>query len=77
MSLKEFIFPSKEEKQERKVRFIEDRARELYQLREFNGQLWLTYNDFLICPSDMLKQDPIEALACIRDYYVQRNTEKV
>ena len=50
-------------------------AREIYQVREFDNELWLTFNGALICPTEMLYGDDlIKALQEIRDLYVQRNT---
>ena len=46
----------------------------IYQVREFDGTLWLTYQGALVCPADMFTPPPIEALEVIRSLYVKRNT---
>lgn len=49
-------------------------AEQAYQIREFNNELWLTYNGALICPTDMLYgDDSVKALQNIRKLYVERN----
>lgn len=47
-------------------------AAELYQVREYNGELWLTYSGNLVCPSSMLKDEPVEAVRKMRELYVER-----
>lgn len=49
-------------------------AQNAYQVSEFHGQLWLTYNGVLICPTDMFSDEPLKALSKIRDLYVERNS---
>ena len=46
---------------------------EIYQIKEFDGEIWITFNSSLVCPADMFKTEPVEALAVIRDLYVKRN----
>ena len=47
-------------------------SRSLYQLCEFNGEIWLTYGGNLVCPSSMLKDEPVEAVEKMRDLYIGR-----
>ena len=44
----------------------------LYQVQEYQGELWLTYSDNLVCPCSMLKSEPVESLAKMRELYVER-----
>lgn len=52
-------------------------AYRLYQIKEYNSHLWLTYNDVLIVPFDLIC-DPSKTAQCIalletiRDLYVER-----
>lgn len=56
----------------------EEEARQIYQIKEFNGELWITYNGALICPTDMLAgDDSVKALQEIRELYVDRNATEV
>lgn len=48
-------------------------AQDTYQIAESDGKLYLTYNGALVCPMDMFKDAPIDALKTIRNLYVQRN----
>lgn len=51
-------------------------SKAIYQIEEFNGELWLTYNGALICPTEMFVLEPLEALNEIRKLYVKRNTKE-
>ena len=52
-------------------------AHRLYQIKEYNSHLWLTYNDVLVVPFDLIC-DPSNTAQCIalletiRDLYVKR-----
>jgi len=47
----------------------------IYQIREFDGELWLTYSDGLVCPCSMLNVSPVEAIKTMRDLYIKRKSE--
>lgn len=50
----------------------EETARELYQITEHDGQIWLTYNDNLICPMAMFEEkDAVCVLLDLRNIYVK------
>ena len=49
-------------------------APEIFQLKEYDGQLWFTYNGGLVCPCNMLSIDPVEAVNKMRELYIQRNS---
>jgi len=69
MNLKEIIFGNSTDN-----KINESKA--IYQIEEFNGELWLTYNGALICPTEMFVLEPLEALNEIRKLYVKRNTKE-
>ena len=48
-------------------------AEEVFQVKEYGGELWVTYNGNLVCPCAMLKQEPVEAIKQMRELYVERN----
>ena len=48
-------------------------AKELFQIREHNGELWLTYNANLVCPMAMFQMPDVEAIITMRDLYVHNN----
>lgn len=64
----------KRKKAERRSSEVSDRALTLYQVCEHGGELWLTYNDSLVCPCRMLGPEPVEALNEIRELYIKRNS---
>lgn len=48
-------------------------ARDIFQVKEHDGKLWLTHNGNLVLPCDMLKGEPMAVLGEIRQLYVSRN----
>lgn len=54
-------------------RKVEQEAEETYQIKEYGGELWLTFNGCLVCPCSMLNQEPVEAIKRMRELYVKRN----
>ena len=53
-------------------------ANAIFQITEYSGDLWLTYNGALVCPTEMLYgDDSVKALKEIRELYVERNTTEV
>lgn len=66
-TIKELLFGSTEGR-------IIEQAKETFQVEEFDGNFWLTYNGALICPTYMFTEEPLTALAKIRELYVKRNT---
>lgn len=55
----------------------EARADALYQLCEYNGEIWLTYGDHLICPTEMLKDDAVTVVKTVRQLFVDRMINSV
>lgn len=51
-------------------------SKRIYQIEEFDGKFWLTYNGALICPTDMFITEPLAALDEIRKLYVERNSKE-
>ena len=66
--LQNFINRFKENKHEA----IKERANEIFQLCEYDGEMWLTFNGNLILPTSCLKDDPLATLAHIRELFVKR-----
>ena len=74
MSITDLISPNSELRKKRYLRRLEGESKDIYQLREFKGQLWLTYNGFLVCPTSLFSEEAIKTLEEIRKLYVERNT---
>ena len=49
----------------------EEEARNLYQIQEKDGELWITYNGFTVIPESMLKGEALETLKMLRELYVK------
>ena len=45
---------------------------ELFQLREYNDEIWLTYDSHLVCPCSMLNAEPVDAIKKMRELYIER-----
>lgn len=60
-------------KAERQDEVVRD-ACDLYQIAEFNGELWMTFSGHPVCPCCMFSDTPVEAVAMMRKLYVERNT---
>jgi len=69
MNLKEVIFGNPTEN---KI----NESKRIYQIEEFEGRFWLTFNGALICPTDLFIAEPLAALDEIRKLYVERNTKE-
>ena len=51
-------------------------AEYIFQVKEYGGELWLTYSGCLVCPCSMLKDAPVDAVTRMRELYVGRKTKK-
>ena len=43
-----------------------------YQIKEYNGEIWLTYDGELVCPCSMLNTEPVNAVETMRELYIER-----
>lgn len=57
-------------------RYIKERANDIYQITEYGGRLWFTYNGSLFCPCDMMKKELLDALAELRSSFIERHSTK-
>ena len=70
-----FLKRIKELRVERENRHIKERADVIFQITEYNGELWFTYDTFLYCPCSMMADDPIVSLNILRQGYIERNSK--
>lgn len=56
---------------EDKVGKAKEEARDFWQLREKDGEIWITYNGAPVIPESMLKKPALETLKEIRELYVK------
>lgn len=62
-------------KRKYRVRMIQryiDGSRQVYQIKEHDGELWITMNEALCIPCRMLNGEPIETLNKLRELYVEQ-----
>ena len=46
-------------------------AKDFYQIKEKDGEIWITYNGACVVPESMLKKPALETLLEIRELYVK------
>ena len=56
---------------EDKIAKSKEEARDFWQLREKDGEIWITYNGAPVIPESMLKKPALETLKEIRELYVK------
>lgn len=54
------------------IKEAREKVVELFQLQEHDGELWLTFAGSLVCPCQMLKDAPVDAVKKMRELYVKR-----
>lgn len=59
---------------EDKVGKAKQEAEELWQIREKEGELWITYSSASVIPESLLKKPALETLKEIRERYVKSKT---
>ena len=64
-SLTDILFGSKRERTKKE-------AETKFQITEYDGKLWLTVDNTLVCPDDMFCYETITTLTEIRRLYVER-----
>ena len=74
---KELIAKRKEKWHKNAINVVESEAKRLFQIKEYNSLLWLTYNGQLIAPFAMLcsgedVNESVALLNAIRDLYTER-----
>lgn len=60
---------------EDKVAKYTEEAKDLYQIKEKDGEIWITYNGATIVPESMLKEPALDTLLKIRELYVKSKTQ--
>lgn len=75
-SISEFFCEYKKTKERKRMERIQRRASEIFQITEYNGQLWFTCESFLYCPCAMVSYDAVDALSVLREQYIKRLTEE-
>lgn len=50
----------------------QETAAVMFQITEYDGEIWITFNGNLVCPSSMLNLEPVEAIRKMRELYIKR-----
>lgn len=72
MNITERIKQWKKSFDAKKIERIEEESKEIYQLKEYGSQLWLTYRGALVCPTTLLAGDAIVSVNTMRKLYIER-----
>lgn len=67
----------KEHLKAKRKKELEERAEELYQMKEHEGEMWITFADELIMPTRFIDGDPIQVLRQIREGYIERKEDEL
>ena len=57
-------------------RNIREKAEQYYQVKERNGELWLTYNGQTVIPQSMISGDILDVLRKLREDYINNYGQK-
>ena len=67
----------KEHLKAKRKKELEERAEELFQLCEHEGEMWITFGGELIMPTRFIDGDPIQVLRQIRVAYIERKEDEL
>ena len=67
----------KEHQRVKREKELKERAEELFQLCEHEGEMWMTYNGYLVLPTRYINGDPIQVLRQIRAAYIERKEDEL
>lgn len=67
----------KEHLKAKREKELEERADELYQMKEHEGEMWITFGGELIMPTRFINGDPIQVLRQIRAAYIERKEDEL
>lgn len=74
-AVKKWFSDYKAKNREYKKKMLAEKSNEMYQVKEFEGKLWLTFNGQYVCPCEMLNGEPIELLNNMRKLFVEKITK--
>ena len=61
----------RKDRESNKKKVIE-KAYSLFQIIEYKGEVWFTYDGNLVCPCSMFKEEATKAVFLMREWYVAR-----
>lgn len=59
-------------RQIKKIHELERITSDMFQVKECNKELWLTYTGSLVCPFHLFKDEPIVVISLLRKLYADR-----
>lgn len=71
--IKKYLEERKLKKQEDSRRELVDEANSTYQLTEYSGEIWLTFNGARCVPASYLSDEPLKAIDGLRKLYIKNH----
>ena len=72
-TIKEYIENRKLKKQEnRKMELVEE-ANSIYQITEYNKEIWITFNGVRCVPASYLSDEPLKVIEGLRKLYIENH----
>lgn len=71
-----FVANIKQDIKDKLARGVVEKSKEIYQIREKDGELWLTYEGQSVIPCSMLNEEPIKALESLRKLFINSNNNR-
>lgn len=76
--ISKWILERKEKLNAKRHQRIVASANEIFQIKEYGGEIWFVYNHTPICPMTMFKEEAIvECLKDMRKLYIERIEEEI
>lgn len=73
MNIVSYIRDLQDRKKKKQQARDEEVVRELFQVCEHNGEIWLTYDGQPVIPESMLTESAIEVVKKLRKQYIEEN----
>lgn len=54
-------------------KYVSECAQRIYQITEYNGEIWLTFNNQKVLPLSFLKNDDVTVLIQLRELYFKNH----
>jgi hypothetical protein len=72
-AFKRIINSLKDKRNEAHEKNVRKRAELMFQVTEYDHELWFTHNGMLFCPCCMISGEPTDVLSKLRSLYYERN----
>lgn len=60
-----------ESKRAKQAKHLKEEAEMVFQVREHNNELWITYDNNLLCPASLFNGETLDIVHKLREYYIK------